>query len=115
LKEALQRLHGDFLERELPELTERDGDLSHIPGKALTLIGTRRVGKTYLCYQRIKELLAAGVKRENILYLNFEDDRLFGFGLADCQTILDVFYGGNSEKKSAQCYFFFDGIQNVPH
>ena len=75
----------------------------------------RRVGKTYLCCQRIKELSAAGVKRENILYLNFEDDRLFGFGLADCQTILDVFYGGNSEKKSEPCYFFFDEIQNVPH
>ena len=115
MKEALERLYGDFLERELPQLYERGYDLSPVPGKALALIGMRRVGKTYLCYQRIQELLGEGVPRENILYLNFEDDRLFGFELADCQTILDVFYRERPEKKSEPCYFFFDEIQNIPH
>ena len=115
MKEALERLYGDFLEREWPQLYERSYDLSPVPGKALALIGMRRVGKTYLCYQRIQELLGEGVPRENILYLNFEDDRLFGFELADCQTILDVFYRERPEKKSEPCYFFFDEIQNIPH
>jgi predicted AAA+ superfamily ATPase len=113
--EAIERLYGDFQERELPELVERGHDLNHIPGKALALIGMRRVGKTYLCYQRIKKLLNAGTPRENILYLNFEDDRLFDFSLADCQTILDVFYRDRPEKKNEACYFFFDEIQNIPN
>lgn len=113
--ETIERLYGNFQERELPELIERAHDLSHIPGKALALIGMRRVGKTYLCYQRIKELLSAGTPRENILYLNFEDDRLFDFNLADCQTILDVFYRDRPEKKNELCYFFFDEIQNIPN
>jgi len=115
MKAVLENLYGDFLERALPELTDRDFDLEPVPGKALALIGMRRVGKTYLCYQRIGELLEAGVEKNNILYLNFEDDRLFGFALEDCQTVLDVFYQDRPEKKAEPCYFFFDEIQNVPH
>ena len=75
----------------------------------------RRVGKTYLCYQAIQSLLKDGIPKENILYLNFEDDRLFSFALPDCQTILDVFYAQRPTKKSEHCYFFFDEIQNIPH
>lgn len=114
MKETLEKLYGDFLERQMPHLTRRDTLLDMPPGKALALIGMRRVGKTYLCYQRIAELLGCGIERERILYLNFEDDRLFGFALSDFQTILDVFYAGAPEKKSTRCYFFFDEIQNVP-
>jgi uncharacterized protein len=115
MKQALEYLYGDFLERELPELTERVCDLEPVSGKALALIGMRRVGKTYSCYQVMKDLLARGVPKDNILYLNFEDDRLFGFKLAECQSILDVFYAPRPGKKSEQCYFFFDEIQNVEH
>lgn len=115
MKTALTALYADFQERALPQLTPRDVDLELIPGKALALIGMRRTGKTYLCFQRIHALLDAGVEKENILYLNFEDDRLFRFDLPDCQTILDVFYGDRPEKKSEPCYFFFDEIQNVPN
>ena len=115
MKEALERLYGDFLERRMPELIQRDAELDIPKGKALALIGMRRVGKTYLCYQRIGELLATGIHRDHILYLNFEDDRLFGFSISDFQTILDVFYAEDPEKKSSRCFFFFDEIQNVPN
>lgn len=114
MRAALESIYYDFLERELPEIVERDLDLEPVPGKALALIGMRRVGKTYACYQRIRSLLSAGMNKRNILYINFEDDRLFGFELAHCQTILDVFYGDRPEKKSEPCCFFFDEIQNVP-
>ena len=33
--------------------------------------------------------------------------------LADCQTILDVFYRDRPEKKNELRYFFFDEIQNI--
>ena len=115
MKQILEQLYGDFLERDLPALTKRDFDIEPVPQKALALIGMRRVGKTCLCYQHIQSLLKSGVPKENILYLNFEDDRLFQFKLSDCQSILDVFYTRNPEKKSEHCWFFFDEIQNVPH
>lgn len=115
MKEVLERLYGDFLEWEIPDLTRREMRLDAPKGKALAVIGMRRVGKTYLCYQRIAELLASGIDRDRILYLNFEDDRLYGFTLADFQTVLDVFYAAAPEKKSELCYFLFDEIQNVPN
>ena len=115
MKQALEYLIGDFLERDLPKFTRRNFDLEPVPGKALALIGMRRVGKTYLCYQAMQTILDKGVPKDNILYLNFEDDRLYGFQLADCQAILDVFYAQRPQKKSEHCTFFFDEIQNVRH
>lgn len=85
-----------------------------LPGKALAFIGIRRAGKTYLCYQKIGELERSGVLRDRILYLNFEDDRLFGFQLSDFQTLLEIFYADRPDKKDERCHFFFDEIQNVP-
>ncbi len=115
MKLILEQLSGNFLERDLPKLTERTLDLSPIKGKALAWVGMRRTGKTYLCYQAIKNLLEQGVPKDNILYLNFEDDRLFNFKLSDFQTLLDVFYAQKPDKKSQSCFFFFDEIQNVEH
>lgn len=114
MKQTLEHLVADFWERPLPELVTRNADLEPLPGKALALIGMRRVGKTYLCYQKIKERLDTGIPRENILYLNFEDDRLFDFQLPHFQLLLDVFYADRPEKKRETCFFFFDEIQNVP-
>jgi len=74
----------------------------------------RRTGKTFFCYQRIHELLAAGIaSREEILYLNFEDDRLLGFTVQDFQTILDVYYGKYPSHRDTKCHFFFDEIQRI--
>ena len=36
-------------------------------------VGIRRAGKSYLLYQRILQLLAAGTGWDEILYINFED------------------------------------------
>lgn len=63
MKAALNNLYGDFLERELPGLIRRDCALEPLPGKALALIGMRRTGKTYLCYQRIQELMEGGDRK----------------------------------------------------
>lgn len=41
------------------------------------LVGLRRAGKSYMLYQHIQQRIAEGLsEREDILYLNFEDDRL---------------------------------------
>ena len=39
-------------------------------------MGIRRAGKSYLLYQRIQQLLANGTGWDEILYINFEDERL---------------------------------------
>ena len=113
MKAILSQLIADFQERELPELVARDNVFSEIPGKAAVAIGMRRTGKTFFCYQKMSELMGGGVKRQQLLYLNFEDERLLDFKVRDFQSILDVYYGRFPEHKDLECYFFFDEIQRI--
>ena len=59
-------------------------------GMNYVLVGLRRAGKSFLLYQRIQELLASGVTLEQIIYVNFEDERLVDFSLADFDSLVVV-------------------------
>ena len=47
------------------------------------LVGVRRAGKSFMLYHHIQQLLAEGRKWDEILYLNFEDERLENFDTED--------------------------------
>ncbi len=113
LQNVISQLIDDFHERKLPELAIRNKEFSEVAGKADVVIGMRRSGKTWFCYQKINELIASGIKKEEILYLNFEDDRLLEFNVNHFQEILDVYFGKYPEHRNARCYFFFDEIQRI--
>jgi predicted AAA+ superfamily ATPase len=53
-------------------------------------VGIRRAGKSFLLYQRIQELLHNGHTWNEMLYVNFEDERLIGMTAADLNLILEV-------------------------
>ena len=74
------------------------------------LVGLRRVGKSYLMYQHIRHLLSVGHDKEEILYFNFEDDRIASLETADLDLI-KVCYEEMYEHKPI---FFLDEIQIVP-
>jgi len=113
MKDNLSQLIDDFHERGLPEPVPREKIFSEIKGKADVVIGMRRAGKTWFCYQKIIELLETGTRKEDILFLNFEDDRLLEFNVSHFQEILDVYYAKYPENKDSACYFFFDEIQRI--
>ncbi|MCK9365523.1 MAG: ATP-binding protein [Syntrophales bacterium] len=113
MKNVISQLIDDFHERNLPEPVARNKEFSGVRGKADVVIGMRRAGKTWFCYQKIKELIASGIKKEEILYLNFEDDRLLEFTVNHFQEILDVYFGKYPEHRNGRCYFFFDEIQRI--
>jgi predicted AAA+ superfamily ATPase len=113
MKNIISQLIDDFHERKLPELVTRNKEFTEVKGKADVVIGMRRSGKTWFCYQKIKELIASGIKKEEILYLNFEDDRLLEFNVKNFQEILDVYFGKYPVHRNARCYFFFDEIQRI--
>ncbi len=71
--------------------------------------GIRRSGKTYMMYQVIKDLIK---KKDvhNILYINFEDERLIEFEHQHFDLILDSYAELFSDEKP---YCFFDEIQNI--
>jgi predicted AAA+ superfamily ATPase len=113
MKEIIGQFIDDFHERRQPELVSRDARLPEVQGKANVVMGMRRTGKTFFCYQKIQNLLTTGVELDRILYLNFEDERLLDFALADFQGILDVYYGRYPQNRGRLCYFFFDEIQRI--
>ena len=53
-------------------------------------VGIRRAGKSYLLYQRMQQLLAQGVQWDEMLYINFEDERLTGMKAEDLNLLLEV-------------------------
>lgn len=72
-------------------------------------VGLRRAGKSYLMYQQIHHLMEAGHSVEEILYFNFEDDRIDSLELAD----LDAIKLSYEEMYDHRPIFFLDEIQNV--
>lgn len=113
MRTILERLMDDFHERPLPELTPRDAQSPALPGKANAVIGMRRAGKTFYCYQQMRTLLASGTAKERLLYLNFEDERLLPFSAADFQEVLDTYYRKFPAHKKQTCHVFLDEVQRV--
>ena len=72
-------------------------------------VGIRRAGKSFLLYQRIQQLLAQGVKWDEMLYINFEDERLDGMALSDLNLLLEVHW----EMYGKKPILFLDEIQNI--
>ncbi len=80
--------------------------------KVITIVGTRRAGKTYFLFDLIGKFREKGLG-EHILYLNFEDDRIFPMQLEDLGLIIEAYYELYPEKKKETVYAFFDEIQLV--
>lgn len=90
-------------------LIERDIHLS--AQLNYVFVGLRRAGKSYLMYQQIQNLLKEGHKVEEILYFNFEDDRLVNLTVED----LDLIKVCYEELYAYRPIFFLDEIQIVQH
>jgi predicted AAA+ superfamily ATPase len=113
MKSRISQLIDDFHEREIPDPIPRDQKFHEVQGSAEAIIGMRRAGKISCCYQKMSELMAKGIQKEEILYLNFEDDRLFEFDNHNFQEIVDVYYDKYPQHRNSKCHFFFDEILRV--
>jgi predicted AAA+ superfamily ATPase len=104
----------DFQEISLDTGVPRRLPVEVVPGKAAVYIGVRRSGKSTFLFQVIQRLLDDGVPRENILYLNFFDDRLHKLRQEGIGLITEAYYSLYPEKKNTETvYCFFDEIQAV--
>lgn len=74
-------------------------------------VGIRRTGKSYLMYQQIKQLESKGVPLSQIVYVNFEDERLLETKVTDLNTILEI--GLEMSGSANKPYLFLDEIQNI--
>lgn len=106
-KYALTILHSHSLEG----FIKRDIKIDLNSNKIISIVGARRTGKTYVMFQCIKTLKEDGVMIDNILYINFENERLIGLNAKD----LDLLLVAHKELFSpdGKIYIFLDEIQVV--
>jgi len=111
---AFKYVIKEFHEFSLPEIISRDVNLPETK-KIISVIGSRRSGKTFLFYQLINSLFHENIPKDCVLYMNFEDDRLLPLKSEELNDLLEAYYELYPDNKPKQKYFFFDEIQNVPH
>ena len=112
-KETLKYIIRNFHEKGIPFLYERRVKLPLNTKKVIAVIGIRRSGKTFLLFQTIKELIANNVPMHRIIYINFEDDRLFPVKLQGMDHILNAYYELYPENITVPKYIFLDEIQHI--
>lgn len=92
---------------ELYDIFPRHYDLDSFP--LMIFVGVRRSGKSFLLFQKMRQLLAEGKGWDEMLYLDFEDTRLEGFSAYDFNLILEC----HQEMYGKRPMLFLDEIQNV--
>ena len=99
---------------ELPfERIEREIDLPVQPELIITVPGVRRAGKSSLLMLTVNKLLDSGVKREQILWVNFDDERLDRMPTEELDEVLQAYREMYPEIELKDVYMFFDEIQNI--
>ena len=74
-------------------------------------VGVRRAGKSYMLYHVIRQWVAEGHSWDEILYMNFEDERLENFDSNDFSLLLECHQELFNVEKPL---IFLDEMQNIP-
>nr|MBI4157131.1 AAA family ATPase [Candidatus Woesearchaeota archaeon] len=100
-------------EFDIPKALERTMSVDVNTDFIITITGPRRAGKTYFCFRLISQLLEKGISKGNILYINFEDNKILGAESKDLDKLLEAFFELSLINKKQKIYLFFDEIQTV--
>ncbi len=111
-KEIFKEIIKNFQDRSLKGIKPRDVILPLASGKIITVSGVRRSGKTYLLMDAVKKLIKKGISFKQIVFINFEDERL-EIEKNDFDLIIKAYQELYSEQDISKVYFFFDEIQNI--
>lgn len=98
-------------EREVDEAVIVNRPIDFEDNGNYVIVGVRHTGKSYLLYQRVRQLQAAGKGWDEILFIDFEDERLAEFQTDDFDSLLEA----HLELYGKKPIIFLDEVQNVPH
>jgi len=112
MREVFKRLIKDFIYRDIKNILPREYDIPLSSKKIISLIGVRRSGKSSILFDII-DRLRKDIARENIIYLNFEDDRLFPLEIKDLDDILEAYFELYPQNYGKKLYLFLDEVQVV--
>ena len=112
MKELFKKIITDFIEKEIKGIVPREYNIPLESKKVISLIGVRRSGKSSILFDCINTLRET-TARENMIYLNFEDDRLFPLKLEHLDLILESYFELYPHKREEKIYLFLDEVQVV--
>ncbi|MCX6052742.1 MAG: ATP-binding protein [Campylobacterales bacterium] len=112
MKNIFKRVIVDFFERDIKNIFSRSYEIPLDSKKIVSLIGVRRSGKSFVLFEMINKLREK-IPKENIIYLNFEDDRFYPLELKSLDLILESYYEMYPHKRDEKIYLFLDEIQEV--
>lgn len=99
---------------EIPfNVIQRDMELPLDSGQIITVPGVRRCGKSSLMMLAINRLVSQGVDKSRILWIGFDDERLYGMGTEGLDDILSAYMEVFPTVPLKDVYMFFDEIQLV--
>ena len=108
-KDVIKLLISEY-QREIINVRMIERDYEIECGLNYVFVGLRRAGKSYLMFRQVQRLLQKGHTIDEILYFNFEDDRLGVLDVADLDLIKICY----EEMYDHKPLFFLDEIQIIP-
>lgn len=113
--DKLRYILAEWFASSLPSHIKRDipenlFDNRHV----VSLAGVRRSGKTYIFYQTIAQLRKT-IPDSNIIYIDFEDDRLLPIDGNEIKELLNTYHQYFQCEQAFPVYLFLDEIQNIPN
>lgn len=113
--EKLRYIFTEWFESSIPSYIKRNipSDIFE-NGFIVSLAGVRRGGKTFTFYQIIDELQQT-VPNQNIIYINFEDDRLLPINGNEISELLNIYHQHYQYDEKFPLYLFLDEVQNIPN
>lgn len=116
MKESLKEIFTDLIissqEPTQETSSPRDTEPENIPGLITVCVGVRRCGKSTLMERQMNRLITAGIPRENIVKINFADERLANLGNENWNELYEAYYSlYPNKRKKEKVYFCFDEIQ----
>ena len=106
-----EKIIRNWKEFNVPKTIPRKIELKINSDFITTITGPRRVGKTFLCFQKIHELIKKGISKENILYI--KDDKLINDNSNDLEKLFETYLENSKINKKQNIFLFLDEIQVV--
>ena len=115
-RESYAMLVREVLLSDIPTPFRRDEVIRTLDEPAMfnivhIITGIRRCGKTFYLFQKIHDLLKAGVPRDHIFYFNFADDRLLPATPTLLDDIVNEYWRQMPDARSDGAYLFLDEVQ----
>ena len=112
MKNIFKEIISNFHNKELKTIIKRDLEIELNTWKIISIIWPRRSWKSYYLYWIINDLLKSWINKKNIIFINFEDERI-NIDWKDLQLFIDSYLELYNDIDLKKCYFFFDEIQNI--